>query len=298
MFQGIWPKKIAILIVLSIVTITISTLFKSAVELEDAEQAYYSQWLRWGYDDQPPLYTWIQYLFNQVLGTTKISFSLLRGLVFGSILYMVYSFSKRYSRDIKIAALSVFALALVPVFIDFTFRRLSHTSLLCLSVLTTYFIIEKLVSKRTVWQYIVFGICMAFGLLSKYNYGLFLAALVLASLFDRQLKDVLFDKKILLSILSALLIVIPHFYWLLGTHENFLEIQESIHAKMSAGHVDNFFTPILSTLKVFLVLIGPLALVLSIFVFRKSTAFLLQKWDWLSKLFASQLLILLLFLFL
>lgn len=295
MFQGIWHNKIVTLIVLSIVVITVSTFFKAAVELEDAEQAYYSQWFRWGYDDQPPLYTWIQYLFNQVLGTTKISFSFLRALIFGSILFMLFEFSKKYAKDVKIATLTVLASGLVPVFIDFTFRRLSHTSLLCLSVLVTYFIIEKLLSKRTVWRYFLFGVCIAFGLLSKYNYVLFMAAFGLTCLLDNRLKDIVLDIRIFLSIAVVALLILPHLYWLLGPGENLMVIQEGVRSKLGTRYGHNFLWPIALTLKELFVFIAPLALVLAVFVFKKDVVLFPQKWNWLSKLFAAQILILFLF---
>ena len=129
---------------------------------------------------------------------------------------MLFEFSKKYAKDVKIATLTVLASGLVPVFIDFTFRRLSHTSLLCLSVLVTYFIIEKLLSKRTVWRYFLFGVCIAFGLLSKYNYVLFMAAFGLTCLLDNRLKDIVLDIRIFLSIAVVALLILPHLYWLFG----------------------------------------------------------------------------------
>lgn len=70
----VWGKKLfvkrpVLLSVVSFAAITGITLFKAALELEGAEQAYYTPWFRWGYDDQPPLYTWLQYGVNQVFGS-------------------------------------------------------------------------------------------------------------------------------------------------------------------------------------------------------------------------------------
>ncbi|KKO00381.1 hypothetical protein LCGC14_0127990 [marine sediment metagenome] len=51
MGKNVSLNKITVLAIFSFLAITCITFFKSALELEDAEQAYYSQWLRWGYDD-------------------------------------------------------------------------------------------------------------------------------------------------------------------------------------------------------------------------------------------------------
>lgn len=118
----------------SFVSIIIISYLKTSLELEDAEQAYYSQWWRLGYDDQPPLYTWIQKAINSVFGVTKFSFSFLRGILFGAVILSFYKLAKKILNDKVKAEVVVLSSVLVPVFIDFAFRRLSHTILLCLMV--------------------------------------------------------------------------------------------------------------------------------------------------------------------
>ena len=120
MLKLIAARKIEILGLLSILAIISISYMKSALELEDAEQAYYSQWWRFTYDDQPPLYTWFQILVNKVLGVTKLSFSLLRALIFSGTIAALYCFGKAYIKDKKLATVGVLLLSFVPVFIDFT----------------------------------------------------------------------------------------------------------------------------------------------------------------------------------
>src|SRR5690606_36430433 len=131
-------KRIITLAVFSFLAIVVIAYMKNAMELEDAEQAYYSQWWRLGYDDQPPLYTWLQILINSIFGVSKFSFSVLRALIFSGTLLLLYRFAKNFMQDGSKALLVIYGLVFVPVFIDFTFRRLSHTSLLCLVVVVTY----------------------------------------------------------------------------------------------------------------------------------------------------------------
>ncbi|WP_298504757.1 glycosyltransferase family 39 protein [uncultured Maribacter sp.] len=127
-------QKNKILVLFSGLAIIGISYMKSALELEDAEQAYYSQWWRLTYDDQPPLYTWFQILINKLFGVSKFSFSFLRALVFCSTISAVYVFGKDYLKSKNKAVLGVFLLSVIPVYIDFTFRRLSHTSLLCMAL--------------------------------------------------------------------------------------------------------------------------------------------------------------------
>ena len=73
--QSILQKKSYFLALVSFIVIIAISLMKSAMELEDAEQAYFSQWFRFVYDDQPPLYTWLQYGINSVFTCIQYSIS-------------------------------------------------------------------------------------------------------------------------------------------------------------------------------------------------------------------------------
>ena len=270
---------------------------KAALELEDAEQAYYSQWLRWGYDDQPPLYTWIQYVINEVFGVSKLSFSFLRGFIFSSILYVLYRFAKNVLRDEMKSELVVLCLALVPVFIDFTFRRLSHTALLTFALICTYWIIHRMLKQRFLGNYIILGVIVGVGILSKYNYGLFLAALGVALFADGELRRVLFNKYILISIAISLSIVFPHFQWLFTSNDYLLELKQSVSGKMESDNIGAIYliTPLLSFLKAILKLLFPLGATLGLLLLLKKLMPKPMQLDWFSKLFISQFLVLVLF---
>lgn len=288
--KGILQNKITTLFILSFVFINAIALMKNAMELEDAEQAYYSQWLRWGYDDQPPLYTWIQYGINQVIGVSKISFSVVRSLIFVGILIALYQFSKSILENRTKSELAVFCLALIPVFIDFTFRRLSHTALLILIILLSYHIVHKLLQQKTFGNYLILGFLWGIGILSKYNYFLFLGALFVTVVIDKELRQVFFNKYILVSILICLILVTPHFYWLLDSNSYFLELKESVWAKMENDVSKGIYiiSPFLSFLGAFLRLIVPLGAVVGILLILRGITFKKQSLDWFSKLFLLQ----------
>lgn len=294
--KAIVRSKIIALYIISFLFINTIALMKSAMELEDAEQAYYSQWLRWGYDDQPPLYTWIQYLINQAIGVSKISFSLLRSVIFSGILIALYQFSKSILKNRTKSELTVFCLVLIPVFIDLTFRRLSHTALLTLLVILSYQTIYRLLQQRNFWNYLVLGFLIGVGILSKYNYFLFLGAVFMTVFVDKQLREVFLNKYILISILVCAILVTPHFYWLLGSKSYFLELQESVGVKMENNGGQDFYilTPFLSFLGAFLKLIA-LLIVVSILMLFKKNKFKMQPLDWFSKMFFAQLVLLVFF---
>ena len=297
MGKNVSLKGIAVLALICFLAITCITLFKNALELEDAEQAYYSQWLRLGYDDQPPLYTWIQYVFNQIFGVNKISLSLLRGLLFAGILWVLYKFSSLRIKEMDKSKLAVLVLVLVPVFIDFTFRRLSHTSLLCLCIIGAYYCIQQLMYHKSYLNYVLFGLLVGVGILSKYNYIFFLMTLFLVSIWDKELRAVIWNFKIMISVGIAGVLVLPHMYWLLGPFGYRSFLAESIQAKVMGDEVHTGFsmTPIITYFKGFLALIYLIFIVTIVSYFLKQIKFKKPFSDWFFKMFITQSIILFLF---
>lgn len=294
MGKNVSVNKITVLAIFSFVAITVITFFKSALELEDAEQAYYSQWLRWGYDDQPPLYTWLQYGFNTIFQVNKLAFSILRASLFAGILLGLYQFAQLRVREEQKSKLAVLLLVLVPVFIDFTFRRLSHTSLLCVSVIASYYCIQKLVSCKSISNYLLLGLVVGVGIMSKYNYAFFLVTFALVSLWDKELEAIVFNPKILVSVFVSVLLVAPHAYWLLGPDGFQSYLESSLEEKIGVEKVELGFSlmPILIYLKGLFALLLPVFLFIGIGYFLKFVSFNKLKMDWFAKMFIVQLLVL------
>ncbi|MBQ4914460.1 glycosyltransferase family 39 protein [Maribacter sp. MMG018] len=294
MGKNVSLNKITVLAIVSFLAITVITFFKSALELEDAEQAYYSQWLRWGYDDQPPLYTWLQYGFNTIFKVNKLAFSILRASLFAGILLALYQFAQLRIKEVEKSKLAVLLLVLVPVFIDFTFRRLSHTSLLCLSVIASYYCVQLLVSRKSILNYLLLGLVVGVGIMSKYNYVFFLLTFALVSLWDKELRAIVFNPKILVSVLVSVLLVAPHAYWLLGPDGFQYYLESSLEEKIGTEEVGSGFSlmPILRYLKGLFALLFPVLLFVGIGYFSNVVSFNKQKKHWFAKMFIVQLLVL------
>lgn len=269
---------------------------KNAMELEDAEQAYYSQWWRWGYDDQPPLYTWLQIGIHKILGVSKVSFSILRGVIFSTILVALFQFAFRFSKNSIQAFTVVLALVLIPTFIDFTFRRLSHTTLLCLCVVMTYYCIHKLIQNKSFLNYLLLGLVVGVGILTKYNYVLVLAAFGGVLFVDSSIRKVLLNSKILCSILIASLLLLPHLLWLFGDSGFTEELFVSVNTKTSAVSTKGIpvISPLFSFVLTFLKLTWPLLVVTLVLFLTKCIKIKVTFTKWLPKLFLSQIMVLIL----
>ncbi len=288
------PKKITIVALLSGLAIICISYMKVALELEDAEQSFYSQWWRLTYDDQPPLYTWLQILVNKVFGISKFSFSFLRALLFGSTIVSLYFFGKQYLKSNDKATLSVVLLALLPVFIDFTFRRLSHTTLLCFAVLLSFIVVQRLTLIKTSFNYLLLGFVISLGILTKYNYFLMLAAFLLVIPFNVTLKEIVFNKRIIITIGVIVILIFPHFYDLLSNTYFVEELHKSVAYKTNSDTKNSFF--ILSSVGAFIKgifnLLGLLLVFFGILFWRKKIKINKVQNNWLVHMFVSQLFVL------
>lgn len=287
-------RKVGVLAVLSAVAIVAISFMKAAMELEDAEQAYYSQWWRWGYDDQPPLYTWLQLLVNSIFGVSKFSFSFLRALLFSSTLIVLYRFGRIYLKRKQLALLALLLLVLVPSFVDFTFRRLSHTTLLLLTVVTTFIVLTRLIRVKSILNYTLLGAIVGLGILTKYNYFLFLAAIFMLVFFDNEFRKVLLNWKIIISLLVTAIIVFPHVMWLVNHNEYVSELTRSVAIKTLKSKEGVFIlSPLLAFVASFFKLILPLLVVVVTLILIKKIKWVnVNKTDWLVKLFWIQVVVL------
>tara|TARA_R110000868_G_scaffold403147_3_gene680082 strand:+ start:9079 stop:10467 length:1389 start_codon:yes stop_codon:yes gene_type:complete len=292
-----FQKKTNVLAIVCLIAIVAISLMKSAMELEDAEQTYFSQWLRLGYDDQPPLFTWLQYVINAIIGITVVSFSLLRALIFATILIILYKFSETYLKNVSKANLVVFALALIPVFIDFTFRRLSHTTLLCFVVLITYYILQRLLAKQSICNYILLGVAVGLGILTKYNYVMVIGAIGLAVFIDKNIRGIILHKYIFISSLIVGVLITPHFYWLVSNQEFLSELRSSVDLKTTIAGEKSIpiLAPLLAMLKNIVKIIAPLVIVLIVARLMKRIKFTFLSYDWLVKMLLAQLIVIFLF---
>lgn len=270
--EGRDSKLVWALALLSLIAIVSIAHMKPSLELEDAEQAYYAQWWRLGYDDQPPLYTWLQKGLNAIFGLSKFSLSLLRGLLFATILLALFHLGRKTLRDRERAEWAVLASALLPVFIDFAFRRLSHTLLLTLAVVLTTLAVARLVERKSLWNYLLLGGCLGFGMLSKYNYILYVAALALTAGFTKETRRLLISPGILLSLSLGLLLFAPHLSWIL-TGGNLQAIHGSVQGKIGQGPAPSILGTLWDSLMAFLDLAWPLLLVTALLLLLKKARF-------------------------
>lgn len=188
--------------------------FSPVLGADDVDQAICSQSLALGCDlRQPPLYTWLQWLSNQVAGTGIFSIFLLKY----SLLFLTYVFlyliGRRLFQQNSTAALAALSLWLSYPFAVSVHQGVTHSLLLSLILAASFYALLKLESRRHWAGYLLLGALLGMGMLAKYSFGLYATALALAALSLPRYRAILLDPRILLTLTAGLLVVAPHGLW-------------------------------------------------------------------------------------
>jgi 4-amino-4-deoxy-L-arabinose transferase-like glycosyltransferase len=182
-------------------------------ELDEAEQLVLTQTWALGYDDQPPLYTWLQALAFAALGVGIPALALVKNaLLFGTHLFVFLSARLALGRGWPALATSL-ALYLLPQIAWESRRDLSNSVLATALAAATFHLVLGIRASATPSRYLVLGALLAAGLLSRYTFGIFAVALLAAVAWTCAPPPGA-RRRLLLALGLAAALVAPHGLWL------------------------------------------------------------------------------------
>ncbi len=187
-----------------------------ALELDEAEQTVLAQRLLPGYPAQPPLYTWLQFAFFQWFGVGVLALSLLKNTLLALAYAFTYLSARRLGLSVMPAILAAVSLLLLPQIGWESQRDLAHSVLVLTLAAVSLHCALRLVRQRRLVTYLELGLWLGLGLLAKFNYALFFGALLFAFATLRETRAVVFDARLLLTLLVGALLVSPYLRWVLA----------------------------------------------------------------------------------
>jgi hypothetical protein len=189
----------------------------------DVQEAVAAQAWAWGYHPRnPPLHTWLLMGSYALFGVNLIAHVVLKYALVGGCYVFAFLSGKRVLSTPTMAALSALSLTLLAPFAWTVHTALTHTLLLAVACLGVLWAAIRLSERRTLLNYVVFGVLIGFGFLAKYSFILFFAPLVLAMLTQRALRATLADWRMLVSVAVAAVLFAPHAVWMLGPRFDFI----------------------------------------------------------------------------
>ncbi len=189
----------------------------SALTADDAREAVLAQSLQWGYQArQPPLYNWLVWGAFRLLGPGLLALTLVKYAALVLAFWLVYLTARRILTDPRLATLGTFSFLLI-VPISWTIHEaLTHSVTVLAACAGTVYALVHLGDAPRPRVYAALGLAVGLGLLSKFTYVLFLAALVLAALSVDRYRRLLLSPGVLIAALVATLLVLPFALWYMG----------------------------------------------------------------------------------
>jgi Dolichyl-phosphate-mannose-protein mannosyltransferase len=193
--------------------------------MDDPKLNVFAQTWQFGYlPENPPLFEWILHSVQLLTGPNLASFQILKYTLLIVFAGFLYSSAKRVTGTEKWAALTVWSSILLYQ-IGWNYHlTLSHSLALIAMTTMSLWAGFRLIERRTITDYAIFGLACGLGLLSKYNFGGFLFVFLFAAGLDPRLRTAMLDVRLLLSFSIAALLFTPHLIWLIGNIEFTWEI--------------------------------------------------------------------------
>lgn len=181
-------------------------------ELDEAEQLVLGQRLQLGYSPDPPLYTWLQIPLFKLLGEGAAALSLLKNLLLFATYASTYFIGRHCGLSPQRAGLAALSLILLPQIGWESQRDLTHSVLVTTLAAVSLWAVLALLDGRRHWhQYLLIGVLLGLGMLSKWNYAFFALALVITLASLRP--GLLFRPASLLSLLLFAALIVPFLLW-------------------------------------------------------------------------------------
>jgi 4-amino-4-deoxy-L-arabinose transferase-like glycosyltransferase len=201
----------------------------ASLEPDEAEQLILSQHLAWGYNPQPPLYTWLVWLVFQVTGVSLAALTALKFSLIGMTYAFVHASARLVLREERLALLVVLSLLGMPFWCWECVGRFSHSVLLMLFCAAAVYAQLRWLARGRTGDALLLGICWAGGLLAKYNFAILALGLQAALISLPSARGWWWNWRLGAAGALAVGLTLPHGIWLF-THR--LAIQSYLAERM------------------------------------------------------------------
>ncbi|MDO5626373.1 MAG: glycosyltransferase family 39 protein [Pseudomonadota bacterium] len=203
------------LLALALAHVLVRVAVSPALKWDEAEQMLWSQQLQWGYGAQPPLYTWLQWGVNQVLGPSVLALSFLKHALL-ALTYVLMYLAGRELLGPRGAWWASASMLLMPALGWYSIRDQTHTILVTAMTCGAWWLLLRIVKRGRPADFAWLGLVCACGLLAKYSFALVAGAMLAAALSVPEARRALLARGWWWAPIVGLLVVLPHALWLLS----------------------------------------------------------------------------------
>ena len=179
--------------------------------LDTIEALAWGSNLDWGYNKHPPFSAWVAEFFYQIFRNNDWGYYFLSQIFVISTFFIIFEFSKDFFKNQTHSLIAVLLLEGI-YFYNFTTPEFNvNVCQLPLWALTVYYC-WKGIKQNDNLSWLLFGLFAAFGILSKYLFVYLLVAIDF--FFIYLIINKKFNPKCLISLISFIIVLSPHFFWL------------------------------------------------------------------------------------
>jgi len=207
-----------------IIWTVVPSLLNSNLPLDTIEHIAWGNGWPLGWEKHPPLNVWFPELVYQIFGSQDWAFYLLSQVFVVSSFIIIFKFSQDFFQNQFLSLISVLLLESI-FFYNFTTPEFNVNVCPLPFWSLTVFYCWKAIQKDKITDWLLFGIFAAFGILSKYLFFYLLAGIVIFFIITI-FKNKKINFKYILPIISCLIVVSPHIFWLV--ENNYITINYGI----------------------------------------------------------------------
>ncbi|MSR54548.1 MAG: hypothetical protein EXS09_14855 [Gemmataceae bacterium] len=180
---------------------------------DESEQTLFSQRLALGYNDQPPIYTWLLWTVFQVTGVSLLGLHVLKSLILSAFYIGTYAAARKLVEP-KFALLGTLSLLLTPYFAWTALIDGAHTLFVAAFVPVAFLVVLRLLDRPSSGGFALLGLVVGLGVLAKYSFAILAVAIPLSLLTMPAYRSRLKDPRLLWTVAVAAIVVLPHAWWL------------------------------------------------------------------------------------
>lgn len=194
-----------------------------------------AQTLALGYDErQPPLYEWVLWSVQKATGPTLLSFLLIKYFLLSATFGFLYLAARRLFSDWRWQFIAAFSPLLLYQIGWNLHEGMTHTLMLTCAVAASLWVFMRLAERGAAGDYVLFGLIVGLGLLSKYGFAAFLIILLVSAFLQPALRRRFLTWRIFLALGVAAAVTAPFAYWLIAEHRDLVAVFDDAVAPMAS----------------------------------------------------------------
>tara|TARA_B100000965_G_scaffold402880_1_gene429796 strand:- start:1024 stop:2346 length:1323 start_codon:yes stop_codon:yes gene_type:complete len=229
----------------------IPSLTNNNLPLDTIEALAWGSNLDWGFNKHPPMSAFFVEIFHQIFGSQDWAYYLLSQIFILITFYYVFKFAYEILRNIKLSLISVLLIESI-YFYNFTTPEFNvNICQLPFWSLVIYYSWKIYDTKEIKFlDCFLIGLFASLGFLSKYLFIYLLISIVLLFIYLIFIKKVKkFDFKYLITLEVFIILLIPHFIWLINNDYITISYGLKRTGLEEAGFIDHFKYPIIFLFK-------------------------------------------------